>query len=157
MMLVGRRVVLAAMLLASTACQGGPPVKPLPLRLVADVPLGQPTSRYDYESIDPKTGLLFIADLAESRVLVFDTHTNKLIKTISNIMHVHGVITVRAQGRAYATATGTDELVTIDESTLEIIQNEIAPLHTLDHCLAHPGPAEELQDVDEPDGQDRAV
>lgn len=122
MMLVGRRVVLAAMLLASTACQAGPPVKPLPLRLVADVPLGQPTSRYDYESIDPKTGLLFIADLAESRVLVFDTHTNKLIKTISNIMHVHGVITVRAQGRAYATATGTDELVTIDESTLEIIQ-----------------------------------
>lgn len=103
---------------SASACQAAPP---LPLRTVVDVPLGVPTSRYDYESLDPETGLLFIADLAGSRVLVVDTHTNKLVKAIPNVAHVHGVIAIPAQHRAYATATGTDELVTIDEATLEVV------------------------------------
>jgi len=111
---------LTAILMATAGCGAHSAAQPLPLERVADVPLGASTARYDYESLDPKTGFLFIADLAESRVLVFDTRTNRIIKTILGIAHVHGVITVPEQGKAYATATGTDELVTIDEATLAV-------------------------------------
>src|SRR5437867_41374 len=47
--------------------------RPLPLRTIADVPLGGGSSRLDYESLDQGAGLLFIAHLGASMVSVLDT------------------------------------------------------------------------------------
>lgn len=114
--------VLAAVLgLGAASCAAHSDAAPLPLRLAAEVPLGAPTRRFDYESLDPKTGLLFIADLAGGRVLVVDVHANRLVKVIPNVAGVHGVLAVPEQGRVYASATGVDEVVTIDERTLTVI------------------------------------
>jgi DNA-binding beta-propeller fold protein YncE len=61
-----------------------------------------------------------VADLAGSRVLVFDVRQNRLAGTIPGVQSVHGVLAVPELGRVYASATGVDQLVAIDETSLKI-------------------------------------
>lgn len=93
----------------------------LPLTAVATVPLPGAATRFDYESLDPKTKRLFIAHLAASEVVVFDVTTNRVVGTIPDVDHVHGVLAVPELGRIYATATGSDEVAVIDAHTLKVI------------------------------------
>ena len=120
--LVGRFAFLALALglLASLgAAPAAPP--PAPLAHAKDVPLGPPTRRFDYASLDPAAGLLFFADLAGGRVMVFDVRAGRLVKAIPGVASVHGVLAVPELGRVYASATGAHELVAIDEKTLAIV------------------------------------
>lgn len=93
----------------------------LPLIPIASVPLPGGPSRFDYESLDSKTGRLFIAHLAASEVVVYDINANRVVKTISNISQVHGVLAVPELGRVYATATGSNEIAVIDARTLKVL------------------------------------
>lgn len=93
----------------------------LPLRTVTDVPLPGQVSRLDYATFDPITHLLFIAHLGDSSVVVYDTRLNKVVRTLSGIGHVHGVLAIPELGRVYASATATDEIVVIDEASLEVV------------------------------------
>src|SRR6266566_4131276 len=45
---------------------------------VADVPLGPATSRFDYQSIDPTTGRLFVAEMGSAKLLVFNIRSQQL-------------------------------------------------------------------------------
>lgn len=94
---------------------------PLPLRVVKDYPLPGRTTRFDYQSYDPKTGLLFIAHLGDSKVLVFSTKLQKLVGEIPGVSAVHGVLAIPALGRTYASATGLDEVFAIDERNFHIL------------------------------------
>ncbi len=116
-----RLALLATLTLAAAGCAAAPD-KPitLTLALVIDVPIEHPSGRFDYASIDPTTGRLFVADLAGSRVLVFDTHTNRFVKVIDGITKVHGVLAVPERGMVYASATGDDQLVAIDAKTFAV-------------------------------------
>ena len=116
-----QRAVLAAALLVASACGASPPAIPLPLHQIADAALGSPTRRFDYASLDPASGRMFIADLAGGRVLVFDVRTNTLVKAIPGIGGAHGVLAVPERGRVYASATATDELVAIDMEMLAVV------------------------------------
>lgn len=93
----------------------------LPLRNVQDVPLTGRTSRFDYQSLDPSTGRLYVAHLGDSAVTVFDTKSRKVIANIQNLKNVHGVLAVPKLGRVYATATGTDELAVIDGKSMRVL------------------------------------
>jgi len=93
----------------------------LPLETVATVALPGAASRFDYESLDPKTNLLFLAHLAASEVVVFNVKTNRVVATIPGVDHVHGVLAVPQLGRVFATASGTGEVAVIDERTLKVI------------------------------------
>src|SRR5689334_1379848 len=103
---------------ASIATAGDTP--PLPLKHVADVPLSGKPTRLDYQSLDPKTHLLFVAHLGDGVVHVFNTETGKIVADIANVAAVHGVLAVPELGRCYASATGTHEIVSIDEKTLAV-------------------------------------
>jgi YVTN family beta-propeller protein len=92
----------------------------LPLKKVADVPLGGETTRFDYESFDVSRHLLFIAHLGDSEVVVFNTETSRVVGRVANVSSVHGVLAIPELGRVYASATGTNEVVAIDIATLEI-------------------------------------
>ena len=94
---------------------------PLPLAFVRDIPIAQTTRRFDYASLDPRIGLLFVADLAGGRVLVFDVRRDRFVKAIGPVQGAHGVLAVPELGRVYASATGVDQVVAIDEATLAII------------------------------------
>jgi DNA-binding beta-propeller fold protein YncE len=92
----------------------------LPLRHIADVPLGGNTTRFDYESFDSTRHLLFVAHLGDSHVIAFDTQTSRVVGSVGNVASVHGVLAIPKLGRVYATATGTKEVVAIDMATLAI-------------------------------------
>ncbi len=103
----------AALLLA--ACSRGQQATPpdaLGLRQIADVPLPGSTSRWDYASLDPSTGRLYIAHLGGSSMTVFDTKNQQVVTDITGIASAHGVIAVPQLKRVYATATGDNQVVT---------------------------------------------
>jgi len=113
-------VALALCLAAAVADAADRPAR-LPLAFVADVPLPGDTSRFDYASFDAQRHLLFIAHLGASEVLVFDTQKRDVTARIGNLSQVHGVLSIPALGRVYASATGTDEIVAIDAATFAIV------------------------------------
>jgi len=91
----------------------------LPLKTRADIALPGPTNRFDYQSFDPRTHLLFIAHLGASTVVVVNVESQKVVAEIRNLSQVHGVLVVPELGRVYASATGTNEVVVIDEQSLK--------------------------------------
>jgi YVTN family beta-propeller protein len=111
-------IALVGVLIGGAAAEPAPP--PLPLVRVADIPLGGNATRLDYESLDPGRHLLFIAHLGDSTVIVVDTQTQRVMSRIANVSKVHGVLVIPELGEVYASATGTNEVVAIDESSLKI-------------------------------------
>lgn len=92
----------------------------LPLRTVATVPLPGGSSRLDYASVDSQRHRLFIAHLGGGLVIVVDTKTRHVLKTVP-APGAHGVLAVPAVGRVYATATDSHKLLTIDERSLKVV------------------------------------
>ncbi len=114
-------IFYAIAMLAASAAQPVEALAPLPLVRVADVPLPGNAARFDYQSIDTKKHLLFIAHLGDNAVVVFDTNHRKVVANIPNVSKVHGVLTIPQLNTAYASATGTNEVVAISEATLRIV------------------------------------
>ncbi len=105
----------------STAASAGPaPAQGPALTKVGDIPLGGNTTRLDYASLDSVHHLLFIAHLGDSAVIVFDTQAERVITRIEGISKVHGVLAIPELGTVYASATGVNEVVAIDEETLKV-------------------------------------
>lgn len=94
-----------------------PGVIALPLRTVARVALPGSTSRFDYASIDSGAHRLFLAHLGASELLTVNTATNQVVRRTAGLADVHGVLVVPARHRVYATATGTNQLVALDETS----------------------------------------
>jgi DNA-binding beta-propeller fold protein YncE len=91
------------------------------LRVVARIRLPGDNSRFDYASLDPGYGLLFVAHLGASQLIEINIRTDQVVRTIGGLSQVHGVLVVPALDRVYATATGTNTVVQIDESTGQIL------------------------------------
>jgi DNA-binding beta-propeller fold protein YncE len=89
----------------------------LPLRSAGEIPLPGDNSRFDYASLDEQHGTLFIAHLGAGEVLEVDVHAKQVVRRIPNISQVHGVLVVNPLNRVYATATGTNQVVALDEAT----------------------------------------
>ncbi|MDI3259391.1 MAG: hypothetical protein QJR02_06815 [Sinobacteraceae bacterium] len=94
---------------------------PLPLKVLADIPLPGTVSRFDYESDDAARHRLFIAHLGDDEVLAFDTQAQRVVGRIGGLSRVHGVLTIPELGRVYASATGTNEVAAIDAQRLTVM------------------------------------
>jgi DNA-binding beta-propeller fold protein YncE len=90
------------------------------LKPVMDIPLPGGTGRFDYQSLDPKSGRLYIAQMGIGRLVVFDTRTNQLVASIPGFPRVTGVLAVPSIGRVYASVAGHHELAIVDASTLKV-------------------------------------
>ncbi|WP_206305512.1 YncE family protein [Actinacidiphila soli] len=122
------RVLLAlavALLLAAAGVVAGvlltrtpePPRLALPMQRVGELTLPGDNSRFDYASLDPGRGLLFIAHLGASEVIEVDVRANRVVRTITGLPGVHGVLVVPGLHRVYATATGANQMATLDEDS----------------------------------------
>jgi YVTN family beta-propeller protein len=109
------------MVVSSTGAQSSKaePTKPL-LRQAQDYPLPGKATRWDYMSLDAGSSRLFIAHLGDSAVVVVNTKDKTVVGTIPGVSAVHGVLAVPELGHAYATATGRNEVVAIDSTSLKI-------------------------------------
>lgn len=115
-------LVMASILVgACSSAPSSPGSSPLPLHPVAEIALPGDNSRFDYASLDPARGLLFIAHLGASEVIEVDVHTRQVVRTIPNLSQAHGVLVVPELRRVYVTATGDNSLVILDEDTAAVL------------------------------------
>jgi DNA-binding beta-propeller fold protein YncE len=131
-LVVGLTVVLVAV--ARTGSRQ-PSSAALPLRTAGEVALPGGTSRFDYASLDADRGLLFVAHLGASEVIEVDLHAHRVVRTIGNLSQVHGVLVVPALHRVYATATGENRMVSLDEDTGTVVNQ--APTGAFPDGLAY--------------------
>ncbi|HEV7831684.1 MAG TPA: YncE family protein [Pseudonocardiaceae bacterium] len=110
-------MAVAVTLVVVTARSHQPTPIALPLRTTGELALPGNSSRFDYASLDTGRGLLFIAHLGASEIIEVDIHAHHVVRTILNLPRVHGVLVVPALHRVYATATGTNLMVSLDEDT----------------------------------------
>jgi len=114
---------------------GAHPAKPvalhrgLPLRLVADVPLPDGVSRFDYQSIDPLRRRLYVAHLGANSIVVFNLTTRRVQADLHSIAEVHGVLAVPSLGTLFASATGSGQAVMISEGTGRILARAPAGIY----------------------------
>jgi DNA-binding beta-propeller fold protein YncE len=92
----------------------------LPLRRVADVRLPGSPSRFDYQDLDPTRRRLFVAHLGASQLDVVDLDHLTTVGAVEHVADVHGVRAAPDLGAVYASATGTDEIIAIDATTLQM-------------------------------------
>jgi len=98
-----------------------------PLRAVTDVPLPGSASRFDYQSLEPASGRLFISHMGAGQLVVFDVRASKVIGNLDGFPTVTGVLAVPAEHRAYASAAGDHAVVVVDDSTLRIVARVQGP------------------------------
>src|SRR6266852_935294 len=98
-----------------------------PLRVVTDVPLPGSASRFDYQSLEPASGRLFISHMGAGQLVAFDVRAGEVIGNLDGFPTVTGVLAVPAEHRAYASATGDHAVVVVDDSTLQIVTRVQGP------------------------------
>lgn len=91
------------------------------LREVVDIPLPGDAVRFDYQSLDPTTGRLYIAHMGADQVVVVDTATGSVVGVVKNVPKATGVLAVPDVGFVYAAAPGDHNVDVIDPRTLEVV------------------------------------
>ncbi|WP_051153474.1 YncE family protein [Nocardia niigatensis] len=109
---------LAGLVLVA-ACGSGPATTggPLPLRKVSELALPGGSSRFDYASLDSGRGLMFLAHMGSGQIVEADVRAHTVLRTIGDTPDVHGVLVVPEKHRVYATVTGRDQLMALDEDS----------------------------------------
>ena len=94
-----------------------PPV----LSLVRDLPLPGSASRFDYQSLDPTSGRLYLAHLGAGQLVVVDTRHQRVVGTVAGLPSVTGVLAVPALHRVFAAVPGRHEVAVIDDRSLQVV------------------------------------
>jgi DNA-binding beta-propeller fold protein YncE len=127
----------------------------LPLRVVDEIPLPGDGSRFDYASLDPARGLLFVAHLGASEIIEADIRGRKVVRTVRDISQVHGVLVAPQTRRVYATATGTNQVVALNEDTGEVLAR--APTGDYPDGLAHDSRRDRIWTTNETGGSETVL
>jgi DNA-binding beta-propeller fold protein YncE len=120
---------------ALAGCSTSTPSGELPLRQVSETALTGGPVRFDYTALDAERGRLFIAHMGAGEVIDVAVRAQKVVRTLPNLPDVHGVIVVPDKNRVYATATGINQLVAIDEDSGQVVFR--APTDTYPDGLAY--------------------
>ncbi|MEC3957631.1 YncE family protein [Nocardia sp. CDC153] len=89
----------------------------LPLHKVGELALTGGSARFDYISLDPGRGLLFLAHMGAGQLIEVDVRAHRVVRTLPDTPDVHGVLVVPGKHRVYATVTGRNQVVAFDEDT----------------------------------------
>jgi DNA-binding beta-propeller fold protein YncE len=136
------------------AARGDAADRPLPLTTVARVALPGSPVRFDYTSLDPVSGRLYIAHMDQDELLVFDTRTRRVRATI-HVPGVHGVLAVPTLGRVFASATNDHEALTIDPRTNHVVAH--APAGSYPDGLAYDSAEKHIFVSDESGGSETVL
>ena len=83
-------------------------------RVVADVPLPGKPARFDYQTFDSTTGVLWIAHMGAGEVLAFDVRARQVIARVTDMPGVTGVRVVPALQRVFASLSAAHEVAVLD-------------------------------------------
>lgn len=103
----------------NTGAKGKPPSTQATsiLETIADIPMPGPAVRFDYQSLDVQSGLLYISHMNADQLVVFDTANREVIHNLDGFKRVHGVLAVPELSRVFASATGEHAVGVIDSKT----------------------------------------
>lgn len=88
---------------------------------VEDIPLpGKPT-RFDYQSFNPETKILYFTHMGDGELMVFDTETRKLISHLPGFPTSTGVLAVPEIGRVFVSVAGNHEVAVVDSKSLKVL------------------------------------
>jgi len=90
------------------------------LRLVREIPLPGPANRFDYQSVDPVSGRIYMNHMNAGRTIVFDANTGKVVAEVMDVPRATGVRAVPSHHQVYVSAAGNHEVAIIDDRTLKI-------------------------------------
>ena len=130
--------ILLAMLVLAGGVAAADSIPP-PLRLVADIPLPGAAVRFDYQSLDPGTGRLYIAHMNADQLVVFDTRSRQVVANLDGFARVHGVWAVPELGRVYASVTGDHRVAVVDMKSLKTLAR-VGPVIYPDGLAYAPAP-----------------
>jgi DNA-binding beta-propeller fold protein YncE len=119
----------AVLLVAASALSGAVPVLRRKdstgthdvLRVVADVPLPGAPVRFDYQSLNPVDGCLYIAHMNADQLIVFDTKKREVVANLDGFHRVHGVLAVPEIGTVFASVTGDHQVAVVGQASLKTI------------------------------------
>src|SRR4051794_27602229 len=94
---------------------------PLPVTVVATVPLPGSSSRFDYADLDPAAHWLFAAHMGDGVLVELDTGTGAVTATVPDLPTVTGVIVVPELHRVFASVAGAGQVVTVEEDTATVL------------------------------------
>jgi DNA-binding beta-propeller fold protein YncE len=92
------------------------------LRVVAEIPLPGPATRFDYQSFDPTSHRLYINHMDAGETLVFSADSGRVIGRIGGVARATGVLAIPSLHRVYVSAAGAHEVVGVDDRTLQVAQ-----------------------------------
>jgi DNA-binding beta-propeller fold protein YncE len=90
------------------------------LKLVREIPLPGPANRFDYQSVDPGTGRIYMNHMNAGRTVVFDADGGKVATEILDLSRATGVWAVPSHHQVYVSAAGSHEVAIIDDRTLKV-------------------------------------
>ena len=90
------------------------------LRVVQDYPLPGPANRFDYQSIDPTLGRLYMNHMNAGRLVVFDLKSSKVLGEVADLPRATGVWAVPAHHKVFVSAAGNHEVAIIDDRSLTV-------------------------------------
>jgi DNA-binding beta-propeller fold protein YncE len=95
-------------------------IKPV-MVLLADVPLPGRPGRFDYQSLDGRSGRLYIAEMGAGGLIAFDTRTRRVVARAGGLPKATGVLAIPELQRVYVSAPGSHRVAILDDSTLRTI------------------------------------
>jgi len=87
---------------------------------VHEIPLPGPPNRFDYQSVDPASGRIYMNHMNAGTMLVFDADSGKVIREVTGLPRATGVWAVPSHHQVYVSAAGAHEVAIIDDRTLGI-------------------------------------
>jgi len=85
-------------------------------------------SRFDYQSLDPTTGRLYIAHMGAGQLVVFDTKHRAVVGTVADLPMVTGVLAVPALGHVYAAVAGDHQVDVVDNRLdCDVVADQSSP------------------------------
>jgi DNA-binding beta-propeller fold protein YncE len=97
------------------------PAPRLGLKLVREVDLPGPANRFDYQSVDPTTGRIYMNHMDAGRTVVFDANSSKVIAEIVDLPRATGVLAVPSHHQVYVSAAGAHQVAIIDDRKLKVV------------------------------------
>jgi DNA-binding beta-propeller fold protein YncE len=112
-----------AFALAMFGCRAGAQVaRTAPAwRLVADVELPGKAARFDYQSLDPTTGRLWIAHMGAGEVLALDVRTRQVVARASNMPGATGVRAVPGLNRVFVALSAGHAVAALDSRSGRVL------------------------------------
>jgi DNA-binding beta-propeller fold protein YncE len=91
------------------------------LKLVREIDLPGPANRFDYQSVDPTTGRIYMNHMNAGRTIVFDANNSKVIAEIMDLPRATGVWAVPSHHQVYVSAAGAHQVAIIDDRSLKVV------------------------------------